>query len=118
MKVGIDIIEIDRFKEENIDSFMKKYCSQNEIDYINKKKNRKETLAGIYSCKEAVLKAFKIGIGNGIGLKDVSIAHNNNIPFLEENEAILRLKKEFNICEIDVSISHSNKNAIAICIIQ
>lgn len=118
MKVGIDIIEIERLKGKDSENFLNKYFSKNEIDYINSKNNRLETIAGIFSCKEAVLKAFKIGIGKGVKLKDISISHIENVPFLEENEVVKKLKADYNIKEIDVSISHSNTNAISICIIQ
>lgn len=118
MKVGIDIVEVERFNINNLESFLEKYYTVNEIIYINSKKNKLQTIAGIFACKESVLKAFKIGIGLSISLKEIEIGHNNNIPRLVENACVLQLKKENNITNIDVSISHTDKNAIAICIIN
>ena len=117
MKVGIDLIEIDRFKMLDYRKFLGKYYTIGEIEYILTKKKKFETLAGIYALKEAVLKAFKIGIGAGVSLKEVEIGHFENIPFVVENEKIKELLKKEDLSKLDVSISHSDSHATAICII-
>ena len=118
MKTGIDLVDIERFKMTNYEKFLEKYFTINEIEYVLKKKKKFETIAGIYAAKEAVLKAFKVGIGTGISLKQVEIGHFNNIPFVSENETIKNLLEKENLSEIDVNISHSENLAIAICIIN
>ena len=118
MQVGIDIVEIERFREVDFKKFIEKYLTENEMKYLLNKHNKHETIAGIYACKEAVLKAFKIGIGKGIKLKDIEILHQDDIPILNKNNTILKLMKERNLTQIDVNISHSEVNAIAICIIN
>ena len=117
MKTGIDIVEIDRFKILDTKKFLEKYFTINEIEYISTKKNKFETIAGMYACKEAVLKAFKIGIGQGISLNEIEILHSNDIPEVNNNSIIKKLMINENAKEIDVNISHSDKYAIAICII-
>lgn len=117
MKTGIDIVEIDRFKNLDTDSFINKYFTDYEKEYIKSKKNFEQTLAGLYACKEAILKAFKIGIGNGIKLKEIEIYHVNGVPFVKNNQVIEKFLNVNNCKEIDVSISHTAKEAIAICII-
>ena len=119
MKVGIDIAEIERFKLINVKQFIVKYLTMNEIEYVMRKSNIYETIAGIYACKEAVLKAFKIGIGNGVSLKDIEILHDeNNVPKLNMNAVVKKLLEQNNCKEADISISHSEVNAIAICVIM
>lgn len=118
MKTGIDLVEIDRFKILDTKKFLEKYFTINEMDYISTKKNKYETIAGIFACKEAVLKAFKIGIGVGISLKEIEILHENNIPFVNNNEILIKLMQNEKAKEIDVNISHSENLAIAICIIN
>lgn len=118
MKTGIDLVEIDRFRMVGYEKFLEKYFSLSEIEYVLTKKNKFETIAGIFACKEAVLKAFKIGIGNSVSLKQIEIGHFNNIPFVVENEVIKTLLKKENCLQIDVSISHSENLATAICIIN
>ncbi|MGN1222568.1 MAG: holo-ACP synthase [Christensenellales bacterium] len=117
IRTGIDIIETKRFNIKHLDDFLEKYYSDEEIEYINQKDKNLQTIAGIYACKEAVLKAFKIGIGNGISLKDVVISHEKGNPYLKLNDVIKSLMAKDNLKEIDINISHSENNAIAICII-
>ena len=117
MKTGIDIIEISRFCNININKFINKYFTNIEKEYINGKKNKDETIAGIFACKEAVLKAFKLGIGKGIKLKEIEIYHINGVPFVKKNKIIEKYLKLNNCNEIEINISHSKKDAIAICII-
>lgn len=117
MKTGIDIEEIGRFEKINIEKFMDKYFTENEKKYVFSKKNHLETLAGIFCGKEAVLKAFKIGIGKGISLKQIEIEHNNGVPNVKRNETIENLLKKENLTEIDISISHTKNLAEAVCII-
>jgi len=118
MKTGIDIVEIDRFKLVDTKKFLEKYFTLNEINYIATKKNKFETIAGLYACKEAVLKAFKIGIGVGISLQQIEILHENNIPRVNLNKILKELMISENVKEIDVNISHCDKYATAICIIN
>lgn len=118
MQVGIDIVEIERFKEVDFKKFIEKYLTEKEMEHLLKKTNKYETIAGMFACKEAVLKAFKIGIGKGIKLKEIEILYNDDIPSINKNETILRLMKERNLTDIDISISHSDTDAIAICVIK
>lgn len=117
MKTGIDLVEISRFKNIDINIFIKRFFTKNERDYVNSKNNKQQTIAGIFACKEAVLKAFKLGIGKGIKLTDIEICHIDGAPRINRNEIIEKYLKENNCKEIDVNISHSENIAIAICII-
>ena len=48
--IGIDICSISRFSNmKNLDKFLKRYFTNEEIDYILKTGNRDETIAGIFS---------------------------------------------------------------------
>ena len=118
MQVGIDIVEIERFRQVDFKKFVEKYLTEKEMQHLLKKTNKYETIAGMYACKEAVLKAFKIGIGNGVKLKEIEILYENEIPVLNKNETILNLLKKYNLKDIDINISHSDTDAIAICIIN
>ena len=118
MKTGIDLVEVDRFKLIDTKKFLEKYFTIKEMEYILKKKNKFETIAGMFACKEAVLKAFKVGVGMGISLKQIEILHENGVPLVNVNDIVKKLMLNENAKEIDVNISHSDKFAIAICIIN
>lgn len=119
ISVGTDIIEIERFINlKNVDKFLEKNFSKNERDYISTKKNKFETMAGIFACKEAVMKAFKKGIFTFSLTKVEILRDENNVPFVFINEEISKLLKEFNATEICVSISHSKNYATSVCVVN
>lgn len=59
---GIDICKISRIKDlfDKYPKFSDEYFTENEINYIRKKKNPYERMAGIFSAKEAIIKANEI----------------------------------------------------------
>jgi|LGOV01.1.fsa_nt_gb holo-[acyl-carrier protein] synthase len=121
MKVGIDSVLVKRFeKMENLDAFLNKYFTEYEIKYINGKGEHKfETMAGLYSAKEAFLKALQIGIGAGISLKSVEIRHNNKgAPFVEITAFLKGFLASQVLKEVSLSITHTKNQATAICIIN
>lgn len=110
MKTGIDITLINRFSNIN-ESFLRKTFTDNEINYINKTSNNAQTIAGLYSAKEAFLKAIKKGINN-YHLKDIEINHEEDgSPFIKLYGT---LQNDISYSQIDVSISHDGDYAISI----
>ena len=119
MDCGIDIVKIDRIEGlSKNDSFLKKYFTESEQEYITSKSNSAQTVAGLYACKEAVLKAFGIGIGGGVDLKEINILHQNGKPSIEVTPKINYYLVGKNCTEIAVSISHDGDYATAICVIK
>lgn len=117
MQVGVDIVKIERFTELLTSSFLNKYFTESEQEYIQSKANKTQTLAGLYACKEAVLKALGIGIGNGIRLNEINIIHKNGQPFIEVTSQIDYYLNKLNCSQISVSISHDGDYAVAFCTI-
>ena len=118
MKVGIDILEIERFVEiEEDKTKMNKLFTQNEIDYFNKFQQKTSHIAGTFCAKEAFVKALKTGFNKDIFVKDVEVLHTEKgVPYINlQNEKIKKLLKENE--DVDISISHNNSTATAICII-
>lgn len=111
MGCGVDLVLIERFNNIS-ESFINKYFTINEIDYINRKNKSAETIAGIYAAKEAFLKAIGVAF-NKYALKDIEILHDNGRPYFNINETI---KKEIEKHNFSLSISHENKYAIAFVI--
>lgn len=106
--IGIDIIETDRIRKmvRNHKSFLKKFFSQQEIDYCFKYKNVYEHIAARFSAKEAVIKCLA---DKKIPLKDIEIVNElSGRPSLK-----VRGFKDFNFL---LSISHTEKYACAVCI--
>lgn len=118
MKVGIDILEIERFAEiEKDEAKLKKMFTENEIEYFNKYQHKTCHIAGTFCAKEAFVKAIKTGFTKDVSLLDVEVLHyENGAPYINLNNQ--RLNKFINKdAKIDLSISHSNTVSTAICII-
>ena len=118
--IGNDIIEIERIEKAILkEGFKNKVYTQKELKNIEKRGNRVETYAGIFSAKEAISKAIGTGVREFF-LTDLEILNDDlGKPYVvvsEKLDKILRNKKED--YQIEISISHSKKYAIAMAIIM
>lgn len=117
--IGNDIIEIERIEKAiSKEGFKNKMYTQRELENIEKRGNRTETYAGIFSAKEAISKAIGTGVRE-FSLTDLEILNDDlGKPYVvvsEKLDKILRNKKE--TYQIEISISHSKKYATAMAII-
>ena len=117
--IGNDIIEIERIEKAiSKEGFKNKIYTQRELKNIEKRGNRTETYAGIFSAKEAISKAIGTGVRE-FSLTDLEILNNDfGKPYVvvsEKLDKILKNKKES--YQIEISISHSRKYATAMAII-
>ncbi|SRR5690554_4973072 len=115
--IGIDIVEIERIKTalERTKSFYQKAFTRYEREYYEANGKKINTLAGIFCAKEAAVKALKTGF-NGIGLQDIEVRHTESgspyLVFFGEAQKLTQGKSA------EVSISHSENYAVAVCIIK
>ena len=113
--IGVDIVDIERIKKIYLKydrKFAKKILSDNEIENFNLSKNKISFLAKRFAAKEAIGKAFGIGIMNGYLLKNISIDNDKHGKPI----AKLNKKKEFEKYidkTIHLTISDEKKFAIA-----
>ena len=118
--IGNDIIEIERIEKAiSKEGFKNKIYTQRELKNIEKRGNRTETYAGIFSAKEAISKAIGTGVRE-FSLTDLEILNDDlGKPYVvvsERLDKIIKSKKED--YQIEISISHSKKYAIAMAIIM
>jgi len=105
--IGIDIIDIDRFRKKDYSKnkkFYQKIFSESEIKYCLSFKNSSEHFAGRFAIKEAVKKSIK----DHITFKQILTTHRNSRP-----KIILKKKLNYKFL---VSVSHEANIAIAIVI--
>lgn len=105
--IGVDILQIDRVSEP--DKLAKKILSENELIMFSSidESVKQQYIAGRFAAKEAILKAFGIGIGSYIALHEIEIhAENKKKPKVKYKDFI-----------IDVSISHDGLYVVANAII-
>ena len=117
--IGNDIIEIERIEKAiSKEGFKNKVYTQKELENIEKRGNRTETYAGIFSAKEAISKAIGTGVRE-FSLTDLEILNDDlGKPYVvvsEKLDKILKNKKED--YQIEISISHSKKYATTMAII-
>ena len=106
MNVGIDLIQIDRFKKipySKNESFYKKNFSDDEIEYCLKFSDPYKHFAGKFAAKEAAKKTLDLKFN----MLDIEIKNINSKP-----EIIIPCSTY----EFDVSISHDGDYASAIVI--
>ena len=117
--IGNDIIEIERIEKAiSKEGFKNKIYTQRELENSEKRGNRTETYAGIFSAKEAISKAIGTGVRE-FSLTDLEILNDDlGKPYVvvsEKLDKILKNKKED--YQIEISISHSRKYATAMAIV-
>lgn len=74
--IGVDSIEIIRFKQKNLFSLAKRVLTESEFHQFNESQSQKVFVAKRFAIKEAVSKALGTGIGSRIAFKDITISHN------------------------------------------
>lgn len=103
--VGVDIQDISELFPEDLGDFksndrLLKIFTSKEISYAEMKKNPEDTLAGIFSAKEAVFKASKLS--HLESWSDIEICHSDEgVPFHNE---------------FSISISHNKGMAVAVAV--
>ena len=107
-EIGIDLVEIDRFRKKNFSenqSFYEKIFTKSEISYCKKFIDPYPHFAGKFALKEAAQKS----INENFIFNKIETYHINSKPKIK----IVNQGKKY---EFFASISHENKYAIAIAI--
>lgn len=109
---GIDIVEIERF------ALLCK--SQRYVDRCftgleqSQSKNMPDRLAARFAAKEAVLKALRLGLVNGVSLKNIEIGfRDDGSPSVALDGLPKTRATELGVTEWHLSFSHGSISAIA-----
>ena len=107
IKNGIDIVEIKRIEKalEKHKNFVERIFTTREIEYIRKKNFRAETVAGMCAAKEAFSKYLGTGF-SAISFMEIEILHDD----IGKPYVMFKGRRS----EADLSISHSNEDAVAV----
>ena len=107
--IGIDIVEVDRFKKKKFAknlTFYKKIFLESEIKYCLRFKSPYEHFAGKFALKESVIKS----IYDKISFLDIQTSNSKHGPIVR---LVGKKSKEYSfLC----SISHEKKFAVAVVI--
>lgn len=121
MKLGNDIIEIERIRQaiERSSSFVERVYTPHEIDYCeSRNKGRYESFAGIYVAKEAFIKALGTGMRHG-SWQDIEIYHDElGAPLIRLQDTFKNIYETLGYTNIHVSISHCKEYAMSTVILE
>jgi holo-[acyl-carrier protein] synthase len=117
MRVGIDMIEIDRVRSAlaRRPRFADRVFTDEEQRYCMSRPNPAQHFAARFAGKEAVGKA--IGCGVEFMWRDIEIAGRPK-PTVRLSGRVAELAERFGAGEIDLSMTHSRGMAAAVAIVQ
>ena len=119
--IGIDIVEIARIKdlrERQGERFLERVYTETELQYCMRMKAPDQHLAARFAAKEAVTKAFTVGIGEYFDWKSVGVvAGDRRQPEVELDEKGQRFMDQIGGVRILLSLSHSESTATAVAAI-
>ena len=120
--VGIDIIEIGRIRDSHQrfgDRFIERIMVPAEIDYCLKHKDPAPSLAARFAAKEAISKAFGIGITPELGWLDMEVAPRApGAPYLIQYGQGKELLEARGGSNVHLSLSHTTHQATAMAILE
>jgi holo-[acyl-carrier protein] synthase len=116
VKVGVDIIEIDRIRNALARAGFRERCfTEAERAYCDSRPDPAQSYAARFAGKEAVGKA--LGCGISFTWKDVEIVGRPK-PSVRLSGRTAAYAERVNAGAIDLSMTHSRDIAAAICVVQ
>ena len=118
MKVGIDLIEIERIRHalERYPGFKERCFTEAERAYCDSRKNPAQSYAGRFAGKEAVGKALGFGVARAFAWRDVEIVGRPK-PGVQLHGRLAAWAERLGAGEIDVSMTHSRELASAVAVV-
>ena len=120
--VGTDIVQISRFEDSlarHGDRFAERILSESEYAAFKEHAQPAYFLAKRYAAKEAAAKAFGTGFRDGLSLRHIIVANEDNgRPVLRFEEAAQKLVEQFNIAGSYLSLSDEKDYALAFVVME
>lgn len=117
--IGTDIVELDRFRkllERWGEKFVQRILTRREIEICKQKGDSVASMAARFAAKEAMIKCLPTDKGLVWRWHEMEVlSHEDDKPFVEMNGAIGVF---VNNDKIHISLSHSQKTAIAFILLE
>ena len=119
MKVGLDLIEIERIRTalDRYPRFRERCFTEAERAYCDSRANPAQHYAARFAGKEAVGKALGFGVARAFAWKDVEIAGRPK-PSVRLSGQVQAWSARVGAGEIDLSITHSKCMAAAVAVVE
>ncbi|KAJ5151775.1 hypothetical protein N7492_010070 [Penicillium capsulatum] len=118
-KVGVDVEDINSVNIGN-ETFVERNFTPSEQEYCRKAASPQASFAGRWSAKEAVFKSLGVSSqGAGAALKEIEIGSDaTGAPVVNLLGAAATAAKQAGVKQVNVSISHSDSQAVAVAVSQ
>ncbi len=120
--IGTDIVHIPRIAaslSRRGDKFASRILTEYEYQAYSVCNKPEHFLAKRFAAKEAAAKALGTGFRNGLSLHHIEVSHNETgKPQLIFHAYGLRLKNEFGIGDVHLSLSDERDHAIAFVVLM
>lgn len=115
--VGVDVEDITTVNIDN-ENFVERNFTAKEQAYCKKAPSPQSSFAGRWSAKEAVFKSLGVvSKGAGAPLSDIEIINDESgAPKVTLHGEALKAAKQVGVKNVNVSISHSDTQAIAVAV--
>jgi holo-[acyl-carrier protein] synthase len=116
VRVGVDIVSVARIArvDQRRPRFGERVFTPSELAYCRGRKRQHEHMAARFAAKEAVLKAFGTGLGEGMRWTDLEIDRDSGgRPLVRLSGAAAAWADREGLADIDLSLSHTGELAIA-----
>jgi holo-[acyl-carrier protein] synthase len=119
MKVGVDLIEIERVRRalERYPGFRARCFTDAERDYCDSRPNPPQHYAARFAGKEAVGKALGFGVARAFAGKEVEIGGRPK-PSVRLSGRLAAVAERVGAGAIDLSMTHSRELASAVCVVS
>src|SRR5919199_6968830 len=116
MRIGVDLIEIERVRKalERYPGFRARCFTDAEREYCDSRPNPAESYAGRFAAKEAVGKALGFGVARAFAWRDIEIVGRPK-PSVRLSGRVAAWAARTGARELDVSMTHSRELAAAVC---
>ncbi len=120
--IGIDLVEVERMRnsfKKFGDRFLNRFLLPEETSYCLTHKEPSPFIAARFAAKEAIAKAFGVGIGSHLAWHSIEIKRRENgEPFVALHGAGAALLASRGGGRLHLSISHTHTHATAMAILE
>jgi holo-[acyl-carrier protein] synthase len=118
VRVGVDLIEIDRIRRTlaRYPAFRERCFTPAEREYCDSRPNPAESYAGRFAAKEAVGKALGFGVARAWAWRDIEVVGRPK-PAVTLHGRLAEWARRVEAGAIDVSMTHSRELAAAVCVV-
>jgi holo-[acyl-carrier protein] synthase len=118
MRVGVDLIEIERIEQalERYAGFRARCFTDAEREYCDSRGRPAQHYAARFAGKEAVGKALGLGVARAFAWREIEIAGRPK-PSVSLSGRLLDRARRLGVDAVDLSMTHSKELAAAIAVV-